>query len=71
MLTLLVNLLILIVIAVVVFYVAEWLMAKGDLDAPIRKIILLILCIVFLIALINVVSGHPMWGPIVIVPAGG
>jgi hypothetical protein len=59
--TLLVNLLILVVVAVIVFYLAKWLMGEAELDPPIRKIVLLLLGVMFLIWLINIFSGGSMW----------
>jgi hypothetical protein len=65
MLTLVVNLLIWLLIAVIVFWAAKWIMAEAEVGEPVRKIVLLVLLILFLIVLINAVAGGPMWGPVV------
>lgn len=67
MLTLLVNFLILVVLAVVAFHVVKYLLDQGEAEAPIRKIVLLILLLVFLVAVVNLISGGPLWGPMIIV----
>lgn len=58
MFNLLINILILVIVGVVVFLVAKWLMGEAEIGDPIRKIILLILFLVFIILLIAVVSGQ-------------
>lgn len=65
MVAILVNLLILFVAAVIVFYVAKYIMGEAELDPPIRNIILLILGVLFLIWLINIFSGGMMF-PLVV-----
>ena len=65
MVVVLVNLLILVILGVVVFYITNYFLDQAKADEPIRKIILLILLIVLLIAMINMISGHSMWGPMV------
>lgn len=60
--TFLLNLLILAIAAVVVFLVAKYILNEAEADPIIRKIVLLILLILFLIALANVVSGGAIWG---------
>jgi hypothetical protein len=67
MLNFLVNFLILVVIAVVVFYVVKYILDAAEADPPIRKIVLLILLLVFLIAVVNLISGGIMWAPVVVV----
>jgi len=67
MLTLLVNFLILVVLAVVAFYVVKYLLDQAEADPPIRKIVLLIVLLAFLVAVVNLISGGPFWGPLVIV----
>lgn len=57
MVAVLVNILILIVVAVIVFMAAKYIMGEAELDAPIRKIVLLVLGILFLIWLVNIFSG--------------
>jgi hypothetical protein len=61
----LLNLLILVVVAVVVFLVAKYIMGEAELAGPIRQIVLLVLGLFFLIWLVNIFAGHPMWGPVV------
>lgn len=58
---LLINLLVLVIIAVVVFYVTKFILDQAEADAPIRKIVLLILLLVFLIAVANLLSGGVLW----------
>ena len=65
MMTLLVEFLVLLVIAVVVFYAVKYILAEAEADPPIRKIVLLILLVMFLIAVANILTGHKMWGPII------
>jgi len=67
MATLLVNLLILCVIAVVVFLVAKYILTEAEADPPIRKIVLILLLLLFLIALVNVISGGAVWGHMVVI----
>jgi hypothetical protein len=67
MLTVLLNLLILFVVALLVFYVAKYVLAEANADEPIRKIVLLVLLIVFVVALVNIITGHAMWGPVIVV----
>ena len=67
MLNLLLNFLILVVIAVVVFYVVKYILDAAEADPPIRKIVLLVLLLVFLIAVANLLSGGFLWGPVVVI----
>lgn len=67
MVALLINLLVLVLIAVVVFLVAKYIMAEAEAPAIIRQLVLLILLVLFLIATINLIGGHPLWGPMVVV----
>lgn len=67
MVGLLVNFLVLVIIAVVVFMVVRYILDAAEADPPIRKIVLLILLIVFLVAVLNLFSGGIIWGnPVVI-----
>lgn len=59
--TLLVNLAILLVVAIVVFMVVKYVLTEAEADPALRKIVLLILLIVFLIGLMNVLTGYTMW----------
>lgn len=61
----LVELLILVIAAVVVFLVARYICDQAEFDPPLRKIVLLIIGIVFLLWLVNVIAGHPFVGPVV------
>lgn len=67
MINLLVSFLVLVIVAVVVFYVVKYILDAAEADPPIRKIVLLILLVVFLIAVLNLVSGGMIWGNPVIV----
>lgn len=67
MLTFLVNFLILVIVAVVVFYVVKYILDAAEADPPIRKIVLLVLLVVFLVAVANLVSGGALWGPVVVI----
>lgn len=65
--TFLLNMLILAIAAVVVFLIAKYILNEAEADPVIRKIVLLILLILFLIALANAVSGGAIFGhPIVV-----
>lgn len=64
MIDILLNLLFWVVVAVVVFLVVKYIMGEAELDPPIRKIILIILGIVFLVLIVNSLTGHRMWGPV-------
>lgn len=64
---LLVNLLILLTLAVVVFLVAKYILKVAEADADLRKIVLVILLLVFMLMLINVLTGHSLW-PALYVP---
>lgn len=63
----LVMFLVLVVMAVVVFLVVKYILDQAEADPPIRKIVLLILLVVFLIAIINLLSGGALWPNPVIV----
>lgn len=63
----LVNFLVLMVVAVVVFYVVKYILDAAEADPPIRKLVLLILLLVFLIAVVNLLTGGVMWGPVIVV----
>lgn len=67
MLTFLVNFLILVVVAVVVFYVVKYGLDAAEADPPIRKIVLLIVLVVFLVAVVNLLAGGALWGPVVVI----
>jgi hypothetical protein len=57
----LVSLLVLVIIAVVVFYVTKYILDAAEADPPIRKIVLLILLVVFLVAVLNLATGGIIW----------
>ncbi len=63
----LVELLILVIAAVVVFYIAKYIMGEAGFDPPLVKIILLIIGLVFLVWLVNVVSGGAVFGRVLVV----
>lgn len=65
MIPFLIEFLILVILAVVVFYFLRWLLDQAEADLPIKKIVLLIALIIFLVALANLLTGHSMWGPII------
>lgn len=67
MVNFLISFLILVIVAVVVFYVVKYILDAAEADPPIRKIVLLILLVVFLIAVLNLVSGGILWGNPVVV----
>lgn len=67
MINILVSFLVLVVIAVVVFYTVKYVLDAAEADPPIRKIVLLILLVVFLIAVLNLMTGGAMWPNPVIV----
>jgi len=63
----LVLFLILAVMAVVAFLVVKYILDQAEADPPIRKIVLLILLVIFLIALFNLISGGTLWpNPVVV-----
>lgn len=63
----LLNFLILAVVAVVVFLVTKYILDASEADPVIRKIVLLILLLIFLVAVANTVSGGAIWRQAVIV----
>ena len=65
--TLLLNLLILVIAAVVVFMVVKYIMSEAGFDPPLQKIVLLIVGLVFLVWLVNVVTGGSLFGNVVVV----
>ena len=69
MIPILVNILILLIVAVVVFLAAKWIMAQADFDPPLQKIILLILGLVFLLWLVSIITGGSVF-PLIPVPNG-
>lgn len=58
---LLVNLMILLAIAIVVFLVAKYILKIAEADPDLRRIVLIILLLIFVVMLFNVVTGFPMW----------
>ncbi len=57
----LLNLLILVIAAVIVFMVAKYIMGEAELAPPIRQIVLLILGLAFLIWLFNIITMGRIW----------
>lgn len=67
MAVILINLLLLLVVALVVFLVARYILDQMEADPPIRKIVLLILGLLFLIWIVNIFTGHAFFGPVIVV----
>jgi len=58
------EILILVVVAVVVFLAAKYILGEAEVDPPIRKIVLLIIGLLFLVWLANIISGHQIFPPL-------
>lgn len=69
MINFLISFLILVIVAVVVFYVTKYILDMAEVDPPIRKLVLLVLLVVFLIAILNLVSGGVLWKQPIIIGA--
>ncbi len=61
---LLMEVLILVVAAVVVFLAARYILDQAEADPPIRKMVLLIIGLLFLVWLANIITGHQMFPPL-------
>jgi hypothetical protein len=62
----LLEFLILAVVAVVVFLVTKYVLDQAEADPPIRKLVLLILLLMFLVAIANTLSGGTLFGRVVV-----
>lgn len=65
MLGILLNLLVLVIVAVVVFMIVKYLMTKAGFEAQLQQIVLVILGLMFLIWLVNILSGGVIFNNVV------